>query len=136
MMSPAPTTEEACVVSVKATNDPDEILRDPLHGIPTPLVEDSNKPVATSAIDKDVLRNLVGKKEALGSEHGKRPEDALRCMEIIVSKAGEARHAIDEIRTLASPDTLRRSQNNVASFTPPGTSGDPRGPRKRLCLAL
>jgi hypothetical protein len=56
---PTATMEEAKMVSVHDSNDPEEILKNLLHEIMIRLREDSNKLKSLGAVDQAVLRGVV-----------------------------------------------------------------------------
>jgi hypothetical protein len=91
------TMEEAKMVSVHNSNDPEQILKNPSHEIMIRLREDSNKLKSLRAVDQAVLRGVVDRKKVPKSERAERLEEALCCVEAIVRNASQARHAIDDI---------------------------------------
>ena len=85
------------MVSVHNSNDPEQILKTPLHDIMIRLREDSNKLKSLRAVDQAVLHGLVDRKKVRKSERAERLEVVLSCVEAKVRTASQARHAIDEI---------------------------------------
>lgn len=85
------------MVSVHNSNDPEQILKTPLHEIMIRLREDSNKLKSLRAVDQAVLHGLVDRKKVRKSERAERLEVVLSCVEAKVRNASQARHAIDEI---------------------------------------
>ncbi|MDP9475856.1 MAG: hypothetical protein M3R38_09240 [Actinomycetota bacterium] len=75
------------MASVHDTNDPQEILKHPVHEILMRLREDSNKLKSLAAIDQAVLRGMVDRKKVLKTELDERLEEALNCVEAIVRNA-------------------------------------------------
>lgn len=85
------------MVSVHNSNDPEQILKTPLHEIMIRLREDSNKLKSLRAVDQAVKHGLVDRKKVRKSERAERLEVVLSCVEAKVRNASQARHAIDEI---------------------------------------
>ncbi len=83
---------------VRDTNDPEEILANPLQAILARLEEDANKLYALSEVDKEVLRRLVEGKGSLDPEQGERLEEALRYIRGVTTNAASARRAIERLR--------------------------------------
>lgn len=83
-------------MSAHDTNDPKQILRNPVHEILGRLFEDSNKLASLGAIDQEVLRGMVDPGKTPKPEQDEKLEEALRCIETVVKNAYEARHALDE----------------------------------------
>ncbi len=83
----------------RGSNDPEEILKQPLHEILARLEEDADRLYATGEIDKAVLRRLVEGKGSLGREQGERLEEALRYVQSLIGNASAARRAIQRARS-------------------------------------
>jgi hypothetical protein len=88
---------EVNAVSAHDTNDPEQILKNPVHEILRRLREDANKLASLGAIDQEVLRRLVGSNKTPESERDEKLQEALHCVEAIVKDAYQARHALDEV---------------------------------------
>jgi hypothetical protein len=89
--------EETKVVRDHDSNDPEQILKNPLDEILLRLREDSNRLKSLGAVDHAVLRGVVDRKDVSKSERDERLEEAVSCVEAKVRNVSQARHAIDEI---------------------------------------
>lgn len=87
------------MADVRGTNDPEEILKNPLPAILARLEEDSNKLYALGEVDKEVLRRLAEGKDSVEPERGERLEEALRDMRSLTGNASSARRAIERLRS-------------------------------------
>ena len=79
------------------SNDPEQILKNPLDEILIRLRGDSNRLKFLGAVDYAVLRGVVDRKDVSKSERDERLEEALSCVEAKVRNVSQARHAIEEI---------------------------------------
>ena len=89
--------KETNAVSAHDTNDPEQILKNPVHEVMRRLREDTNKLASLGTIDQQVLRRFVDPNKTPKSERDEKLEETLRCVEAIVKNAYQARHALDEI---------------------------------------
>jgi hypothetical protein len=96
-LRPMVAMEETKVVSDHDSNDPEQILKNPLDAILIRLREDSTRLKSLGAVDQAVLRGAVDRKDVPKSERDERLEEALSCVEAKVRNVSQARHAIDEI---------------------------------------
>ena len=78
------------------SNDPEQILKNPLDEISIRLRGDSNRLKLLGALDYAVLRGVVDRKDVSKSERDERLEEALSCVEAKVRNVSQARHAIEE----------------------------------------
>ena len=85
--------------SAHETNDPEEILKNPLPAILERLEGDTNKLYALAEVDKEVLRRLAEGTYSPGTEQQERLEEALRYMRSVASNAASARRAIQRLRS-------------------------------------
>lgn len=69
------------MVSVHNSNDPEQILENPLHKIMIRLREDSNELKSLRAVDQAVLRGVVDRKKVPKSERAEKLGEALSCVE-------------------------------------------------------
>jgi hypothetical protein len=82
--------EETKVVRDHDSNDPEQMLKNPLDEILIRLREDSNRLKSVGAIDYAVLRGVVDRKDVSKSERDERLEEALSCVEAKVRNVSQA----------------------------------------------